>query len=56
MNEYGVSQAQHELHALVDQCVTDGEVFTITKNGNPCAVLIGVDEYEAMKALVVRFG
>ena len=44
-----ISQVKDKLNELVDAAATTREQVTITKNGSPAAVLIGVDEWESIQ-------
>jgi prevent-host-death family protein len=44
-----ISKAKERLDELVDAASTTREQVTITKNGTPAAVLIGVDEWESLQ-------
>ncbi|MGK2852956.1 MAG: type II toxin-antitoxin system Phd/YefM family antitoxin [Microbacteriaceae bacterium] len=44
-----VSKVKDRLNELVDSASRTHEQVTITKNGRPAAVLIGVDEWEALQ-------
>jgi antitoxin YefM len=44
-----ISKVKDRLNELVDAAAVTHEQVTITKNGSPAAVLIGVDEWESMQ-------
>lgn len=44
-----VSKVKDRLNDLVEAASTTHEQITITKNGSPAAVLIGVDEWESLQ-------
>jgi antitoxin YefM len=44
-----VSKVKDRLNDLVDAAATTREQITITKNGTPAAVLVGVDEWESLQ-------
>ena len=44
-----ISKVKDRLDDLVDAASTTREQITITKNGTPAAVLIGVDEWESLQ-------
>lgn len=44
-----MSRAKDRLNELVDAASRTREQVTITKNGSPAAVLVGVDEWEALQ-------
>ncbi len=49
METLPISKVKDRLNELVDAAsVTHGQV-TITKNGSPAAVLIGIDEWESLQ-------
>lgn len=55
MNEYPIeylarSQRVDNFVTLVEAC-EDGEAFTITRDGKPIAVIIGIEEYERLTSL-----
>ena len=49
MQTLPISKVKDKLNELVDAAATTREQVTITKNGSPAAVLIGVDEWESMQ-------
>jgi antitoxin YefM len=49
MQTLPISKAKDRLNDLVDAASTTREQVTITKNGTPAAVLIGVDEWESLQ-------
>ncbi len=49
MRTLPVSKAKDKLNELVDAAAITREQVTITKNGAPAAVLIGVDEWESIQ-------
>jgi len=44
-----ISKVKDRLNELVDSASQTHEQVTITKNGSPAAILIGVDEWEALQ-------
>jgi antitoxin YefM len=44
-----ISKVKDKLNELVDAAAVTHEQVTITKNGSPAAVLIGVDEWESIQ-------
>lgn len=44
-----VSKVKDRLNELVDAAAKTQEQVTITKNGSPAAVLIGIDEWESLQ-------
>jgi antitoxin YefM len=44
-----ISKVKDKLNELGDAAATTREQVTITKNGSPAAVLIGVDEWESIQ-------
>lgn len=44
-----ISKVQDRLNELVDAASITHDQVTITKNGSPAAVLIGVDEWESIQ-------
>lgn len=44
-----ISKVKDRLNDLVEAAATTREQVTITKNGSPAAVLIGVDEWESLQ-------
>ena len=49
MQTLPISKVKDKLNELVDAAATTREQVTITKNGSPAAVLIGVDEWESIQ-------
>jgi antitoxin YefM len=49
MQTLPVSKVKDRLNELVDAAFVTHEQITITKNGSPAAVLIGVDEWESLR-------
>ncbi|MBU1227414.1 MAG: type II toxin-antitoxin system Phd/YefM family antitoxin [Actinobacteria bacterium] len=43
-----LTEARDRLSEIIDDVVTRGAEWTITRHGRPVAVLIGHDEYEAL--------
>ena len=43
-----LTEARNRLSEIVDEIVSTGSDFVITKHGRPAAVLIGYDEYESL--------
>ena len=43
-----LTEARNRLSEIVDEIVSTGSAFVITKHGRPAAVLIGYDEYESL--------
>ncbi len=44
-----ISKVKDRLSELVDAAATTREQVTITKNGSPAAVLVGMDEWESLQ-------
>ena len=44
-----VSKVKDKLNELVDAAARTHEQITITKNGSPAAVLVGMDEWESLQ-------
>ncbi|BBY60980.1 type II toxin-antitoxin system Phd/YefM family antitoxin [Mycolicibacterium sarraceniae] len=44
-----ISQVKSKINEYVDAVAETRDQITITKNGSPAAVLIGVDEWESIK-------
>lgn len=44
-----ISKVKDRLNELVDAAAMTQEQITITKNGSPAAVLVGVDEWESLQ-------
>ena len=49
METLPISEVKDRLNELVDAAAITHEQVTITKNGSPAAVLIGVDEWESIQ-------
>lgn len=49
MQTLPISKVKDRLNDLVDAASTTHEQVTITKNGTPAAVLIGMDEWESLQ-------
>ncbi|WP_322749013.1 MULTISPECIES: type II toxin-antitoxin system Phd/YefM family antitoxin [unclassified Frankia] len=49
MQTLPISKVKDRLNELVDATSITREQVTITKNGSPAAVLIGVDEWESIQ-------
>lgn len=49
MRTLPISKVKDKLNELVDAAASTREQVTITKNGSPAAVLIGVDEWESIQ-------
>lgn len=49
MQTLPISKVKDKLNELVDAAAITREQVTITKNGSPAAVLIGVDEWESIQ-------
>lgn len=49
METLPISKVKDRLNELVDAASTTRSQVTITKNGTPAAVLIGVDEWESLQ-------
>jgi len=49
MRTLPISKVKDKLNELVDAATVTREQVTITKNGAPAAVLIGVDEWESIQ-------
>ena len=43
-----LTEARNRLSEIVDDVISTGSDFIITKHGRPAAVLVGYDEYEAL--------
>lgn len=48
----GIEEARGQLGGLVDEVARGAEPISLTKRGKPLAVLVGRDEWEALKAMV----
>jgi len=44
-----VSKVKDKLNELVDAAARTRQLITITKNGSPAAVLVGIDEWESLQ-------
>jgi antitoxin YefM len=49
MQTLPVSKVKDKLNELVDSAARTHEQITITKNGSPAAVLVGIDEWESLQ-------
>ncbi|MHB8275030.1 MAG: type II toxin-antitoxin system Phd/YefM family antitoxin [Dermatophilaceae bacterium] len=49
MQTLPISKVKDTLNELVESAAVTREQVTITKNGSPAAVLIGVDEWESIQ-------
>jgi antitoxin YefM len=49
MQTLPISKVKDRLNELVDSASQTHERVTITKNGSPAAILIGMDEWEALQ-------
>lgn len=49
MQTLPISKVKDRLNELVDAASQTWEQVTITKNGSPAAVLVGVDEWESVQ-------
>jgi prevent-host-death family protein len=49
MQTLPISQVKSHLNELVDAAATTHEQVTITKNGVPAALIVGIDEWEALQ-------
>jgi antitoxin YefM len=49
MQTLPISKVKDRLNELVDSAAITREQVTITKNGSPAAVLIGIDEWESIQ-------
>jgi prevent-host-death family protein len=49
MQTLPISKVKDRLNELVDSAALTHEQVTITKNGSPAAVLVGVEEWEALQ-------
>ena len=49
MQTLPISKVKDRLNELVDSASLTHEQVTITKNGSPAAVLVGVDDWEALQ-------
>ena len=49
-HEQNIEGARRVLGDIVDRAAIAGEHFTITRNGKPKAVIVGLDWYEQAKA------
>lgn len=52
MTTLPVADARANLSKLVDEASTTSERFEITKNGRRAAVLLGADDYDAMRETI----
>jgi prevent-host-death family protein len=51
-HEQNIEEARRVLGDIVDRAAIAGEHFTITRNGKPKAVIVGLDWYESAQALI----
>ncbi|HEX2704462.1 MAG TPA: type II toxin-antitoxin system Phd/YefM family antitoxin [Candidatus Lustribacter sp.] len=49
MQTLPISKAKDRLNELVDEAAATHEHFTITRNGTPAAMLIGMQEWESIQ-------
>jgi antitoxin YefM len=49
MQTLPISKVKDRLNELVDEAVGTHEHVTITKNGTPAAVLVGVEDWESLQ-------
>ena len=49
MQTLPVSKVKDRLNELVDAAAITHESVTITRNGSPAAILVGVDEWESLQ-------
>ncbi len=49
MQTLPISKVKDRLNELVDSASQTNQQVTITKNGSPAAILIGIDEWEALQ-------
>jgi len=54
MQTLPISKVKDKLNELVDAAASTREKVTITKDGSPAAVLIGVDEWESPSSTPLR--
>ena len=52
MTTLPIADARAQLSRLVDEASTTHERIEITKNGHRAAVLMGVDDYDAMRETI----
>lgn len=52
MTTLPIADARAQLSRLVDEASTTHERIEITKNGHRAAVLLGVDDYDAMRETI----
>ena len=52
MTTVPIADARAQLSRLVDEASTTHERIEITKNGHRAAVLLGVDDYDAMRETI----
>jgi antitoxin YefM len=48
MNTGPLTEVRDNLSEILNEVVATGKEYTITRNGRPVAVLLAVDEYEAL--------
>ena len=49
---FGIEEARGKLGTLVDQVAAGAEPISLTKRGQPLAVLVGRDEWQALQTMV----
>ncbi|GAA2084361.1 type II toxin-antitoxin system Phd/YefM family antitoxin [Actinomadura alba] len=52
MTTLPLAEVRHNLSRLVDSAVTTHERVEITRNGVPAAILLSIDDYEAMQETI----
>ena len=52
MQTLPISQVKSHLSELVDAASVTHEQITITKNGSPAALIIGIDEWESLQETI----
>ena len=52
MKTLSLSEAKMKLSGLIEAVSSTDEIFVITKNGSPAAVLISPDEFESLKETI----
>ena len=55
MKEIGIAEARRRLPELVEEAFFRGELWALTKSGQPRAVLIGFDEYEELASKAATY-
>ncbi len=56
MTTLPVAEARAQLSKLIDEAASTHERFEITRNGQRAAVLLGVDDYDALQETIAVLG